>query len=188
MRALPLSQLSTDAMILIAAVTAICTGVLALVAANRATRRPRARSADQPGVGGTPVLGYATVTQSAHRRHRLDLREQEEVVATACSRRGLRLLELVRDRESVDGEGLERPGLGYALDRISAGEATGLIVADIARLSTSISDLGPVLSWFSRSNARLVAVEQGLDTADTEGWLAAETLIELSLLEDRPSV
>jgi DNA invertase Pin-like site-specific DNA recombinase len=133
------------------------------------------------------VLGYATLALSAHRRHRSELREQAEVIAAACSRSGLVFLELVREREPASDRGLERPGLGYALDRISAGEATGLVVADIAHLSASISGLGAVLRWFSGSNARLLAVAQGLDTADADGWLAVETLIELSLLEAQPT-
>jgi DNA invertase Pin-like site-specific DNA recombinase len=92
------------------------------------------------------------------------------------------LLELIHERDSANAKSLERPGLAYALDRISAGGATGLVVADLTRLSPTLSELGYVLDWFSRSDARLVAVAQGLDTAETDGRLAAQTLIEVSRL------
>jgi hypothetical protein len=160
-------------------------GALALAATRRARPFPfgsLAHSAHGAHADGSSVLGYATVAQSAPRRTGPELRKQAEAVAAECNRRGLVLLELVRERESADEESLERPGLGYALDRISAGEATGLVVADISRLSRSISELGPVLEWFSRSDARLIAVAQELDTAETDGRRAAQTLIELSRL------
>jgi peptidoglycan hydrolase-like protein with peptidoglycan-binding domain len=189
------SWLSSDAVVLIVSI-GILIGVLALIAANRPTRRRpthtarRGRGAERRAFGaaspdgapadGSPVVGYATV--SAPDRRGPDLREQAEAVAAECQKRGLALLELVHERESTNGASLERPGLGYALDRISAGEATGLVVTDVSRLSDSMSEFGPVLDWFSHSDARLVAVAQGLDTADTDGRLAAQTLIELSRL------
>jgi peptidoglycan hydrolase-like protein with peptidoglycan-binding domain len=189
------SWLSSDAVVLIVSI-GILIGVLALIAANRPTRRRptgtarRSRGAERRAFGaaspggatadGSPVVGYATV--SAPDRRGPDLREQAEAVAAECQKRGLALLELVHERESTNGASLERPGLGYALDRISAGEATGLVVTDVSRLSHSMSEFGPVLDWFSRSDARLVAVAQGLDTAETDGRLAAQTLIELSRL------
>jgi peptidoglycan hydrolase-like protein with peptidoglycan-binding domain len=194
--------LSSKAVLAILAGIAMLTGVLALAAANRPTRRRpmdttrRSRRAEPFPFGlrapstdgasaGSPVLGYATVAQSAPHRNGPDLREQEDAVAAECERRGLVLLEFVHEREPANGKSLERPGLGYALDRISAGEATGLVVADVSRLSHSVSEFGPVLDWFSRSDARLVAVAQGLDTAERDGRLAAQTLIEVSRLAPR---
>jgi DNA invertase Pin-like site-specific DNA recombinase len=143
----------------------------------------RAPATDDPGADGSAVLGYATTAQSALHGDADDLREQAETVVAECQRLGLTLLELVRERESGSAESVERPGLGYALDRISAGEATGLVVADLAHLGRSVSDLADVLEWFSRSDARLVAAAQGLDTAESGGRLAAETLIEMSAWE-----
>jgi peptidoglycan hydrolase-like protein with peptidoglycan-binding domain len=194
--------LSSKAVLLLLAGIAMLTGVLALAAANRPTRRrpmdtaPRSRRAEPFALGlrapstdrasaGSPVLGYATVAESAPHRNRPDLREQEDAVAAECKRRGLLLLEFVHEREPANGKSLERPGLGHALDRISAGEATGLVVADVSRLSRSVSEFGLVLDWFSRSDARLVAVAQGLDTAERDGRLAAQTLIEVSRLAPR---
>jgi hypothetical protein len=99
---------------------------------------------------------------------------------SSASGAGLVLLELVRESESSRAKSFERRGLGYALARICTGHATGLVVADLTRLSGSMSELGHVLDWFCRADARLVAVAQGLDTAETDGRLAAQTLIELS--------
>jgi hypothetical protein len=192
---------SSRPLLAIVAGIAILIGVLALAAANRPTRRRpthavrrpphakrftfglRAASTDGAGADGSLVLGYATVAQSAAQRDEADLREQSEAVAAECTRRGLVLVELVREPKSSNSKSLERPGLGYALDRISSGEANGLVVADITHLSRTVSELGNVLDWFSRSDARLVAVAQGMDTAERDGRLAAQTLIRLFALE-----
>jgi DNA invertase Pin-like site-specific DNA recombinase len=144
-------------------------------------RRAAERPAPAPrGRGRTPMLGYATISPSPGRVNAGAVTEQAEAITGECTRRGLELVELVREREPRDGKGRERPGLGYALARIAAGEARGLVVSELSRLSRSAAELGEVLEWFARSRARLVAVAQGLDTDEREGRLAARTLIEVS--------
>ena len=132
------------------------------------------------GPADTPMLGYAVVSAPEGSVKRGELEEQAKEIAGECGRRGLELLELVRDREPRNGKGLERPGLAYALERISAGEARGLVVSELSRLCRSAAELGEILEWFTRSKARLVAVAQGLDTGERQGQLAARTLIEVS--------
>jgi DNA invertase Pin-like site-specific DNA recombinase len=129
------------------------------------------------------VLGYAIVPRAALGGHTEELRAQLQAIIEECRRRGLVLVDVVREREPDRGKGLQRPGLGYALRRIDDGEASGLVVADLSRISRSVTDLGEVLEWFSRAGARLVAAAPGLDTGDQEGRLAASTLIDLSSSE-----
>jgi DNA invertase Pin-like site-specific DNA recombinase len=129
------------------------------------------------------VLGYASIDASPGSPSNREFQAQAETIAAECDRRGLVLLELVREREPHHGSGAERPGLGYALERISAGDAQGLVVADLSRLGRSVVELGRVLEWFSDSGARLVGIAQGLDTREPEGWVMARTLIEVSSWE-----
>jgi hypothetical protein len=89
-------------------------------------------------------------------------------------------LELVRERQPQREDALDRPGLSYALRRILAGEARGLVVADLSSLSHSTGELGRVLEWFSRSNARFIAAAPGLDTQQESGRLAVRTIIEVA--------
>ena len=93
------------------------------------------------------------------------------------------MLEVVHEREPRRGHVLSRPGLGYALERISAGEADGLVVAELSRLTHSVPELGRVLEWFSSWDARLIAAAPGLDTDEQGGRLAVRTIIELSRSE-----
>jgi DNA invertase Pin-like site-specific DNA recombinase len=92
-------------------------------------------------------------------------------------------VEIVHEREPRRGHALARPGLGYALERISAGKAEGLVVAELSRLSHSVPELGRVLEWLLHSRVRLIAAVPGLDTDEPGGRIAVRTLIELSQSE-----
>jgi DNA invertase Pin-like site-specific DNA recombinase len=113
------------------------------------------------------------------------LRRQVEEIASECERRGLRLLEVVRERERerLHTRPLERPGLGYALGQLAAGRASGLVVSELSRVSHSVPELGRVLDWLSHRDARFVAILPGLDTDEAAGRLVVRTIIEVSRWE-----
>ena len=124
---------------------------------------------------GHTVIGYVTV--SADPDSREAFRSSAAIEAT-CKRADWNLVEIVADREN--GRILERPGLGYALERIAAGHACALVVSDLQRLSRSIVDLGALMAWFRDANATLIALDLGIDTSTAEGDRVATTLIALS--------
>ena len=135
-----------------------------------------------------PVIGYATFSARAGEEPDEDLARQAEVVARACERRGLTLLEMVGD--PPQGRRVFRPrlldappGLDYALKRIAAGDAQGLVVPGLRRLARSAAELGPIVEWFIRRRARLVAVAQGFDSGELAGQVAARMIVEVSRWE-----
>ena len=142
------------------------------------------RAAGRPLPVETPnriaMLGYASISAPGENVKSKELKEQAEAIARQCDRRGLALLELVSERETRKGKAFERPGLSYALERISSSEADGLVVSELSRLSHSVDELGEILEWFIRCEARFVAVAQAIDTGDREGRLAAQALVETS--------
>jgi DNA invertase Pin-like site-specific DNA recombinase len=131
---------------------------------------------------GVPVVGYASVSGPGGAGS-LELKQQAELIERECEQRGLVLLEVVGEREPTNGKAPDRPGLAYALERITAREARGLVVSELSRLTHSAADLGTIIEWLGRSDARLVAAANSLDTDDQEGRLAAELLIEISSWE-----
>lgn len=131
----------------------------------------------------TVVIGYASADAQHRDRASADLRRQTEEITSECERRGLRLLEVVQERERQHRRPLERPGLGYALERIAAADAGGLVVADLSRVSHSLAELGRVLEWLASREVRFVAARSGLDTEEEAGRLAAETVIDVSRWE-----
>ena len=131
------------------------------------------------GGAAQPLLGYACVAPGSGAAGE-ELHEQAAVITRECRRRGISLGSIVRERATQTGKVLERPGLGYALGRIVAGEAGGIVVADLAKLSRSAADLGTVLHWFMETGARLIVVAEALDTAAPQGRVAVGALIAVA--------
>jgi DNA invertase Pin-like site-specific DNA recombinase/peptidoglycan hydrolase-like protein with peptidoglycan-binding domain len=129
-------------------------------------------------VPGSRLIGYVTVPADVGPR---TADQSAAAIESMCERCDWNLLEIVRDRDS--GRILERPGLGYALERIANGDANGLVVSDLQRLSGSIVDLGALMDWFRQARATLIALDLGIDTSTPEGDHVAETLIALSTHE-----
>jgi peptidoglycan hydrolase-like protein with peptidoglycan-binding domain/DNA invertase Pin-like site-specific DNA recombinase len=191
------SLLSTAAIINLAIGVALGAGLaLALIGGQRESRQRRpvrheasglpkapAERREQSSPEGPPVLGYASVPRDPAGDRRDELQAQLQAIVSECRRRGLVLVDVVREHEPERAKGLQRPGLGYALRRIANGEARGLVVAELSRISRSVTDVGEVLDWFSRAGARLIAARPRLDTGEQDGRLAARTLIEVSSSE-----
>jgi hypothetical protein len=163
-------------------------------------RRPRQPRPGDARVGGespagapvaaeeVAVIGYTTFLADDAREPDEDLAKQAGIIARACERRGLTLVEMVSDPHQ--GRRLFQPrllappaGLDYALKRIAAGEAQGLLVPGLRRLARSAAELGPIVEWFLRRRAQLVAVAQGFDTSEPAGYVAARVIIEVSRWE-----
>jgi DNA invertase Pin-like site-specific DNA recombinase len=124
---------------------------------------------------GHRVIGYVTLPPEPGVS---DDDGSSEAIHAMCERCGWELLQIVRDREV--GPTLDRPGLGYALGRIARGEADGLVVGDLKRVSRSIVDLGALMGWFRNAQAALIALDLGIDTSTPRGHHVATTLITLS--------
>jgi DNA invertase Pin-like site-specific DNA recombinase len=137
-----------------------------------------AAAVDSPPPGSPRVhrvIGYITISAG------LAVGEDDEstvAIKAMCERSGWQLVEIVRDREV--GSTLERPALGYALERIAHRHADGLVVSDLQRMSRSIVDLGTLIAWFRDAQAALIALDLGIDTSTLKGHHVASTLITLS--------
>jgi DNA invertase Pin-like site-specific DNA recombinase len=171
---------SGEAMLLLAGAFALGAGAALVLPRVRPTPRRQ-----QPGreKQGERLLGYASVSRSGPGRPREDVGVQLQAIMSECRRRRLVLVDVVREREPENGKGLQRPGLDYAFRRIAEGEASGLVVADLSRLSRSVADLGQVLERIFRAGARLVSAAPDLDTGERSGLLAARALIGASSWE-----
>jgi DNA invertase Pin-like site-specific DNA recombinase len=146
---------------------------------------------DRPGAGSggievprpdLPVIGYASCLH-AGRAGSAELKQQAGVITRECKRRGLVLVEVVAERDLAGRKALTRPALAYALDRIRSGDAVGLVVAELSRITSSAAELGTIIQWLTSSNVRLVAAAHGLDTEFEDGRLAAKMLMEVSQWE-----
>jgi DNA invertase Pin-like site-specific DNA recombinase len=129
-----------------------------------------------------PVIGYASCICDGAAAA-LELKQQAEVIAGECKRRGFTLIEVVGERSPASGKGLDRPGLTYALEQISDGVASGLVVVELSRITSSVGELGDIIDRLMRLNVRFVSSADAFDTGDDGGHLAAALLIGVSRWE-----
>jgi DNA invertase Pin-like site-specific DNA recombinase len=140
------------------------------------------RRAGEDAPGAAFVIGYASCISSGPDSTD-EIKQQAGVIARECERLGLHLIELVGEREPATRKGLARPGLNYALDRIRSGDARGLIVAELSRITHSAAELGIIIERLAGSSVRLIAATHGFDTERRDSRLAADILIEVSRWE-----
>jgi DNA invertase Pin-like site-specific DNA recombinase len=69
---------------------------------------------------------------------------------------------LVRSGAADGAKESKRPGLAYALDQLSRGTATHLVVGKLEHVG-SPSEVTELLKWCARYDVDLVALDAGLD-------------------------
>jgi DNA invertase Pin-like site-specific DNA recombinase len=131
---------------------------------------------------GTKVVGYARISKTDLDKNGRSLDGQAATIKAECERRGWTLLDVVRD-DGYSGKDANRPGLAKALQHIADGEADGLIVARLDRLSRSTVDFGVILEWLERASATFLALDIGIDTSEPGGKLVANTLVNAAQYE-----
>jgi DNA invertase Pin-like site-specific DNA recombinase len=142
------------------------------------------RGADEILEGNTRVsaLGYVSADGSA-RINDPELKDQAAAIDDFCARQGWELVTLVLDVQPATGRALDRPSLGYAIERLGRGDASCLVVTEFARLCRSVAELGEILDALVRADARLVSLEPEIDTGTESGRAAARILSAVSECE-----
>jgi peptidoglycan hydrolase-like protein with peptidoglycan-binding domain/DNA invertase Pin-like site-specific DNA recombinase len=159
------------------------------VPAVRTTPKPRPSNGQAPAAPEAGrrspediALGYLSV-RGPEGQNEQEIREQMAAIEAACRNHGLQLTEVVRDSAEA---GADRPGIQHAMDRLAAGEASCMVVAELGRLSHSAPEVGTIVESLRRRDTRLVTATEGLDTSTRSGAEAADKLVSLSAATDRP--
>lgn len=129
------------------------------------------------------IIGYSRVSTQEQEESGNGLAAQEHRIREACDQRDWQLLDVVR--EGASGKDLSRAGLQGVLQRLAAGEADGLMVAKMDRLSRSLIDFAQLLDWFRDAQIALVALDFDLDTSTPTGELMAQLLVAVAQWERR---
>lgn len=142
-------------------------------------RRPRAPAAGSDQAVSPPAAAYRLavgyVQLDGCEDHSALLAHRNAITAYADSH-DLTLTTVVHDVERPPAESDGRPALRWALDRIAGGDAQVLVVARLAHVSDTVSNLSRLLRWFAVDRRALVAVDLRLDTSTEVGRLAAAAL------------
>ena len=132
--------------------------------------------------GGAKVIGYVRCSTDEQRDSGLGLAAQRAAIRLEARRHGWKLVGIYEDVAS--GRSLrQRPGLEAAFAAVANGEADGLIVSKLDRLSRSVGDFSTILARFQRHGWVLVVMDLGVDTSTIMGAAMAQMVSVFSELE-----
>ena len=116
------------------------------------------------------LIGYARVSTDEQAQSGLGLAAQEAKLKAYCELYEHELIEIIHDA-GQSAKSLKRPGIAQALTMLSEGEADGLLVAKLDRLTRSVADMASLInSHFSeKAGKALLSVADQIDTTTAGG-------------------
>jgi Resolvase, N terminal domain len=124
------------------------------------------------------VVGY--VLTAAGESPGAGLRADADAIAAWCDLRGWTLDQVVHDTHAAG-----RPGLEYAVDRLHAGSAAGLVCVRLGDLADSVAELAALLCRIAEGEGFLIALDYELDTTAPAGAVMTRALLEVGEWERR---
>lgn len=104
---------------------------------------------------------------------------QKSTILGAAGPRGWEVVWAGTD-DGHTGAHTRRPGLTWALEQLTAGNADGLVVAKLNRLSRSVADFAHLLRTASKQRWSVVALDLGIDTSTVNGRLVANIVMSVA--------
>jgi DNA invertase Pin-like site-specific DNA recombinase len=123
---------------------------------------------------GDCVIGYLRVSSAEQGSSGAGLESQRQSIEAECARHGWQLLRIEED--VLSAKNMKRPGLQRALDACRSGEATGLVVAKLDRLSRSLMDFAAMVEEAQKRGYSIVCVDQAFDLGTSNGCAMAGML------------
>jgi DNA invertase Pin-like site-specific DNA recombinase len=129
-------------------------------------------------------VGYVRVSTEEQGDSGAGLEAQRLQITAEVARRGWNLVRIYQDvisGKSING----RQGLKDALAAIESGEADGLVVAKLDRLSRSMLDFATLMERSRQNGWALIALDLGVDTTTPAGELVASVMASFAQHERR---
>jgi len=134
---------------------------------------------------GTPmrVIAYCRVSTTDQAENGISLEAQQGRMQAYAALYGLMIVEMIVDTESA--KSLHRPGLQRALALLRAGEAEGLLIVRLDRLTRSIADWQDLIDAYfgERGGKQLLSVNDSIDTRTAAGRLVLNIITSISQWE-----
>lgn len=127
------------------------------------------------------ILCYLRVSTQEQARSGLGLGAQREALTAAGQARKWDVRWLAD--EGYSAASLDRPALTEGFGLLRAGQADGLAVARLDRLSRSMIDFAGVMEWSRKQGWALVTLDLGVDTASPSGRLLANVFAAFAEFE-----
>lgn len=128
------------------------------------------------------VVGYVRVSTDQQADGGVSLEAQREKLKAYTTAMDLVLLDVVEDA-GMSAKSLDRPGLQHALALLSRGNAGGLLVTKLDRLTRNVRDLGELVEGYFASRFALLSVSDSIDTRTAGGRLVLNVLTSVAQWE-----
>jgi DNA invertase Pin-like site-specific DNA recombinase len=131
------------------------------------------------------VIGYARVSTIEQAETGVSLDAQRERMKLYCDLYGHELLDVIADAASA--KSLKRDGIQEVFRMLRSGEAEGVVVMKLDRLTRSLKDLQNLLEEFFAAGAltprQLMSVNEQLDTSTANGRMMTNLLMVIAQWE-----
>ena len=134
---------------------------------------------------GRPLIAYLRVAPRERSADRPGLDAQRAEIERVARRRGWDLIRVEEDVRS--GRSLRRPGLRSALAACRTGEAEGIVVARLDRLTYSLIDLAELVREAMEGGFTLISLTPEVDISSDGGRAVGEVLAEAATWQPRAS-
>jgi site-specific DNA recombinase len=130
------------------------------------------------------AVGYTRVSSDEQANEGVSLDAQRAKVVGYAKLYGLDLVAVEEDA-GVSAKSLDRPALTRALAMLDAGEADGLVIAKLDRLSRSVGDWDRLIADYfgERAGKQLWSVADAIDTRTAAGRLVLNILMSVAQWE-----
>ena len=132
------------------------------------------------------VVGYVRVSTEEQSRDGVSLKAQRAKLTGYAELYELKLVRIIEDA-GESAKSLKRPGLQELLALLRKGEADGLVIAKLDRLTRSIADWQVLIDWYfgerSRYGKQLFSVGDSIDTRTAAGRLVLNVLLSVAQWE-----
>lgn len=125
------------------------------------------------------VIGYVRVSTESQADHGVSLEAQRSKLEQYAALFDHELVAVIVDA-GASAKSLKRDGLQKALAALDEGQAEGLLVAKLDRLTRSVKDLGTLLDTHFRNRFSLLSVADQIDTSTAAGRLVLNVLASVS--------
>lgn len=128
------------------------------------------------------MIGYIRVSTAKQALEGWSLDAQTEKLRAYSTALELELVDIVKDA-GLSAKSLDREGLQSALARLEAGEAEGLLIPKLDRLTRSVKDLGTLIEAYFGERFQLLSVSDSIDTRSASGRLVLNVLMSVAQWE-----
>ena len=128
------------------------------------------------------VIGYIRVSTDEQAQGGVSLEAQRAKLEQYAELYDLHLVDIVVDT-GVSAKNLHRDGLKAALSALDGGQAAGLLVAKLDRLTRSVRDLSDLLEKYFGTKYALLSVAEKVDTSSAAGRMILNIMATVSQWE-----